>query len=441
MKLDGLSLEQAPPISVPFRFFIAAPLFGLFSALLLLYAGADVLTSRWTPGILAVAHGWLLGFFATVMFGALLQMLPVLAGAVISKPRGLANLLLPCWLLGVLFLQGAFMHGDPGLFLPAALLLGSAVLVFALFCGAALLRATSQINSVGGMKLAILALLITLALGVMLALGNAGMIRLLRPLGTDVHAMWGLLGWIGLLVTAVSWQVVPMFQITAAYPRWMVRLLAPVLFTLLTLRMLLVLLPVWLNWQQQTPAAVTLVLDLAISIVLIAFAAATLWLQQRRKRKVSDTHPKYWQIGCISLVVAVFSWWAVQWVSDSYLHEQLKLLCVLIFIAGFVMAIMTAMLYKIVAFLVWFHLQGINTKRMMTGQSMIQVPHMKAVIPEKRARIQFRVFCAALASVPLCVVWPQLYWLAAALWGLHFSLMLVNLSRAAAHYNRVAQVR
>lgn len=440
MKLDGLSLEQAPPISVPFRFFIAAPLFGLFSALLLLYAGADVLTSRWTPGILAVAHGWLLGFFATVMFGALLQMLPVLAGAVISKPRGLANLLLPCWLLGVLFLQAAFMQGDPGLFLPAALLLGSAVLVFVLFCGAALLRATSQINSVGGMKLAILALLITLTLGVMLALGNAGMIRLLRPMATDVHAMWGLLGWIGLLITAVSWQVVPMFQITAAYPRWMVRLLAPALFTLLTLRMLLVMVPVWLNWQQQYPAVLTLALDLAISIVLIAFAAATLWLQLRRKRKVSDTHPQYWRVGCISLVVAVVCWW-VAWLGGPDLHEQLKLLCVLIFIAGFVMAIMTGMLYKIVAFLVWFHLQGVNTKRLMAGQSMIQVPHMKAVIPEKRARIQLRVFFAALASVPLCVIWPQLYWLAAALWGLHFSLMLVNLSRAAAHYNRVARGR
>lgn len=439
MKLDGLSLEQAPPISVPFRFFLAAPLFGLLSALLLTLLGADVLLSRWTPGMLAIAHGWLLGFFATVMFGALLQMLPVLAGAVISSPRGLANLLLPLWLGGVVVLQAAFLRSEPGLYIVAALMLGAAVVAFAFFCGAALFRATSQIDSVLGMKLALFSLLITLVLGFVLAIGHGGLTTLLRPVGTDVHAMWGLLGWIGLLVTAVSWQVVPMFQITAAYPRWMVRFLAPLLFGLFLLRMLLVLVPVFSDEMGQAPALVTVLLDLAISALLIAFAVATLWLQHRRKRKVSDTHPHYWRIACVSLMVVIACWWSAHLTADLSLREQLKLLAVLIFITGFVMAIMTAMLYKIVAFLVWFHLQGVNTKRMMAGESMIQVPHMKAVISEKRARFQFKAFLAALLLVPLALVWPSLYWLAGALWGLHFTIILINLSSAAAQYRRIEQ--
>jgi hypothetical protein len=44
----GLSFEQAPPISVPFRFFLTAPLFGMAAGLLLLWQGPAALASRWT---------------------------------------------------------------------------------------------------------------------------------------------------------------------------------------------------------------------------------------------------------------------------------------------------------------------------------------------------------------------------------------------------------
>jgi len=439
MKLDGLSLEQAPPISVPFRFFIAAPLIGLLSVVLFWISGADVLASRWSPGTLAVVHGWLLGFFGTVMFGALLQMLPVLAGVVIKAPRRLANLLLPCWLLGVVTLQFAFVRSDPGLFQAAALLLAIAVSVFVYSCGTALFRATSQINSVMGMKMALLSLFIALVFGVFLALGNAGVTILLRPLGTDIHAMWGLLGWISLLIMAVSWQVVPMFQITKPYPRWSLRWLAPSLFVLFILRMLLVLLSLWLTLPEAMLFGLALLLDLLISAALVAFAATTLWLQSRRKRKLKDTHPLYWRVGCVGLLITIAGWWLIFLVGDQQLREQLRFLCVLIFMTGFVTAIMTGMLYKIVAFLVWFHLQGLNTRRMMAGESAIQVPHMKTVIRENRARLQFRLFLLALASVPLTWAWPHLYGLAVIFWGLHFAMMLVNLAGAVGCYRNAVR--
>jgi len=439
MKLDGLSLEQAPPISVPFRFFITAPIFGLLSALLLIILGDAALLSRWTPGMLAITHGWLLGFFATVMFGALLQMLPVLAGAVINSPRALAGLVLPLWAAGVLALQVAFLKSAAPLFIFAVLLLASAILLFAYACGAALFRATSQIDSVLGMKLALFALLITLVLGIMLGFGHGGWVTLLRPIGTDVHAMWGLLGWISLLIASVSWQVVPMFQITAAYPRPIVRFLAPLLFTLLLLRMVSLLIPVLFSGVQPAPTLAVLAIDLGISLLLILFAANTLWLQYRRKRKISDTHPQYWRVGCFSLIVTILFWWLSQFVDDAAIAEQLKLVSVVLFISGFAMSIMTGMLYKIVAFLVWFHLQAVNTKRMMAGESLIQVPHMKAVISEKRARLQLKAFLAALLSLPFVLTWPSLYLMTGLLWMLHFMVMLYSLGGAANHYRRVVQ--
>jgi hypothetical protein len=50
----GLSFEQAPPISVPFRFFLTAPLFGMAAGLLLLWQGPAALASRWTSVALAL---------------------------------------------------------------------------------------------------------------------------------------------------------------------------------------------------------------------------------------------------------------------------------------------------------------------------------------------------------------------------------------------------
>ena len=44
----SLSLKKAPPVAVPFRFFLTAPFFGVFAGILLAVYGPDVLVSRWS---------------------------------------------------------------------------------------------------------------------------------------------------------------------------------------------------------------------------------------------------------------------------------------------------------------------------------------------------------------------------------------------------------
>ena len=55
MRAD-LSLQQAPPFSVPARFLVSAPFFGLIAALVLLWHGPEMISHRWTPELLAVTH-------------------------------------------------------------------------------------------------------------------------------------------------------------------------------------------------------------------------------------------------------------------------------------------------------------------------------------------------------------------------------------------------
>jgi hypothetical protein len=89
------------------------------------------------------------------------------------------------------------------------------------------------------------------------------------------------------------------------------------------------------------------------------------------------------------------------------------------------------MLYKIVPFLAWFHLQAQLDARAGT------IPNMKEMIAEPATRRQLRAHLAALALLVLAVFWPR----AAAPWaGLALSLsalfLSINLLAAARRFAR-----
>jgi hypothetical protein len=85
----GLSLEQAPPFSVPLRFFLSAPLFlvaaGVGAALL-----PEWMVVPLSPATLALTHLATLGFLGMAMLGAMSQMLPVVAGVPLPCVRPIA---------------------------------------------------------------------------------------------------------------------------------------------------------------------------------------------------------------------------------------------------------------------------------------------------------------------------------------------------------------
>lgn len=233
MALAELSLEQAPPISVPLRFFLTAPLFALLAAGVLGLAGPAAFLSRWTPATLAATHLLTLGFLAMCMIGALTQMLPVLAGAILGQPRAVAWLTHLPLTLGTLLLAGGLLFGARPALLAALPLLAWALLGFAATAGLALRHSLAGSPTTAAMKLALVALAVTALLGVLLDLVLSGRATLPLPRLTDLHAAWGLLGWIGLLTFGVAFQVVPMFQLTQAYPSALHRLLAPALLAAL----------------------------------------------------------------------------------------------------------------------------------------------------------------------------------------------------------------
>ena len=90
-----LSFDQAPPFAAPFRFFLTAPFFALFAGVLLAVLGPEAFSSRWTPGALALTHLLAIGFLLQVMLGAMIQILPVVAGANLFHPLVVARVSAP----------------------------------------------------------------------------------------------------------------------------------------------------------------------------------------------------------------------------------------------------------------------------------------------------------------------------------------------------------
>jgi hypothetical protein len=144
-----LSFENAPPFSAPLRFFLTAPLFAVLAGLLLVIEGPVVFTSRWTPGALAATHLLTVGFMLQVMLGALIQVLPVVAGADLPRPLALARAVHVGLTGGGLLLVGGFWFGLPWALAGGALLLGLTVFLFLIVMWRALLGVPSTSRHAG----------------------------------------------------------------------------------------------------------------------------------------------------------------------------------------------------------------------------------------------------------------------------------------------------
>lgn len=415
----GLAYEDTPPLSAPLRFFLTAPLFGLVAGLVLLFDG-DLLASRWTPGALAVVHLFAAGFMLHVMLGALLQILPVVAGAAFPAPlriAGVTHVLLGLGAAGLAFGLGS---GTPFAIIAGAVLLAAGL---GLFLAASLLGLARAAPAQGAsrtprdLRLALGALALTTVLGVVLAvaLGRGLALPVALPTLVDLHAVWAWMGWGGLLLAATSWVVVPMFQITPAYPAGFTRFWAPATLVVLV------------SWSASLVADIGW-LKLVLSALLLAlasgFALQTIKLQRNSRRSTPDAPFRAFRLSMLALLGSLVAL-LVSLVSDA---PQWPILAGVLVLHGTFAGAISAMLYKIVPFLTWLHLT----------QARIRAPNMKKLLPDAPVRKQLRLHAAALAALIVAVLLPVTTPLAGLLVTVEFGWLLANLLRAVRAWHQAA---
>ena len=420
----GLSLEQAPPFSVPLRFFLTAPWFLVLAALLMLWQGSSIFASRWPPATLALTHLLTLGFMAQVMLGALLQMLPVVVGVVVPQPRWVAALIHVPLTLGTLVLAFAFLASSPVSFQIAFVLLALAFGVALTAVHIALWRAPVANGTVIAMRCALAALLITVGLGLLLAgfFGWGWLVSVV--LVADLHAVWGLIGWTVLLVAGVAYQVVPMFQMTPSYPPWFVRGFAPLMAAILVL---------WSVAKMAEWPIATRVAGLVLAVGVTVFTATTGHLVRQRRRKIGDPTLNYWRISMASLAAAALLLFLEQIIPIWGQAPQTDLMLGVLLIFGFAVAVINSMLYKIVPFLAWFHLQA-----ELLGRA--KVPNMKQLLPDAKIQRQGWAYLAALLLLLAAGFYPTVFVYPAALaLGITGAWLGINLARVGQTYYRLLQ--
>jgi hypothetical protein len=415
-----LSFEQAPSISVPYRFFLTVPWFGVAAGLLLVWTGGEVVMSRWTGATLALTHLIAVGFMLQAMVGAVLQFVPVAAGGNVWRPKRVAGAVHPLLALAAIFLVAGFLSSNGLLFRLAATLFVLAIGLLVAVVGTALLRTPARGNTIRALRTAVAALAVTVLLGAIMAEAIGGGKAWPLTEFANVHAAWVLGGWSLLLLSGVSYYVVPMFQLTPPYPAGFARWLTPALVVVLLVWSLQLggSSPSWQQWVWFSGL-----------LLGAAFAVVTLWLQHRRRRRISDPTMLFFRGAMICLLAVLVS--AIVMVIFPTVFESPRgtfWLGVLILPGVFVSAI-NGMLYKIMPFLNWLHLQ-----RAM-GLGMLP-PNMKEMIPERMMRIQMWLHFTAVGLLLAATALPPLVRLAGGVFASSCVVLGWNLIGALRVYRR-----
>ncbi|RZI42779.1 permease [Herbaspirillum sp. HC18] len=416
-----LSFEQTPSLWTPLRFFLTAPAFAIAAACLLFWYGPDAFQTRWSPVTLALTHLLTLGFLAMCMIGALLQILPVVAGIEVPAAKLTASAVHAMLATGAITLVAAFLTSLPLVFTLAILLLLSAFGWLLIALARRIWSAEHSSPMLTAIRFALTSLAIAVALGATAAGAFAWQLQLPLMQLTDVHAAWGLLGWVGLLVAGIAYQVVPMFQVTPLYPQWVTRYLTRGVFLLLA---------IWAAASFAAPAAAwPLILFAAPAAAYATFSLTTFRLLSQRKRPKPDPTTLFWRTALSSLLAAAALWAAGTAIPQISAHNAYPLALGILMIVGFGCSVINGMLYKIVPFLVWYHLQN------DPEAGCAKAPNVKQILPDREAEKQFRLHLPALLLLLAATLAPRWFaHLAALAFAASSTILWLNLAKAARVY-------
>src|SRR5690606_11543181 len=170
--------------------------------------------------------------------------------------------------------------------------------------------------------------------------GNAAPGNWLHAL-PDLHVLWGLAGWVGLLVIGVSYQVIPIFQATEIYPRPVTQALAPIVFILLGIQTAV------LATAGATDTA-SILRSLPAGLLAIAYliyGGVTAYLLWTRKRPSPEPTTWFWHTAMAALILSSLTGAAYPWLTGSEpgSSSAVQMLLGTLFITGFAVSAVNGM--------------------------------------------------------------------------------------------------
>ena len=143
--------------------------------------------------------------------------------------------------------------------------------------------------------------------------------------------------------------------------------------------------------------------QLLVALAGVAFALLTLRLQSRRRRARVDATHRYWQLGLGASIGALLMFGASAILPGASGLPGWSLFFGCLLAVGGFLPFICGMLYKIVPFLAWLHLQN-------SGQGRVVAPAMNKLLSEAAMMGQMKAHAAALGLSLGAVLMPA--WLA-----------------------------
>lgn len=418
MNTRGLVFDEAPPLASILRSFLVAPWFLVAAGLVLMAAGPAALLDRYTGGVLAATHLVTIGFLMLTATAAVFQMVPVVAGVSFPHVTRLAPIVRWGFAAGAALLAAAFLQGRALFFGVAAAPLAVAVCAFTLSSARVLWRLPAQ-KTMTPMAYATTLLGIALVFGLVMAGERASGAPVTRGL-LRAHPLWALAGGVFLLWAAVAAQVLPMFQGARPWSARVSLVLGPLVAALLSAALA----------AYAWPGAVVERALLVVLSVVVAACAGFLGRRLRmRGRRRADAMTFFWYMGLACLLAAAIV--GALMVVDLLSGPRWPLVFGFLAIMGAAVSLMSGMLYKIVPFLVWLHLQR------RPGHPYVL---MTSALGERPMRAHALLHLATLAFGLAAIAWPRALCEAAALlWVADGALLGANLLAAQLFYRRASR--
>ena len=338
-------------------------------------------------------------------------MMPVLAGAIIKKPRLFANVVHTSLVLGTLFLSFSFILEIKILLHIAVLFLAIAFLTFFIMSIKLLFKVKYLTSTVKAMRLFSLAGIITLFLGLYLAISH-------MTLEFDaqyysfvfLHILFGLFGFALLLIMGVSFQVIPMFYVAPDFPKFVQNKLPLIIFILLFVSALFFFFDINI-----------LILKIIFSSLIISFCFYGLKSLNNRKRPVFDATLWYWKFSLVCLAISLIIW---------LVGFDTNYILAVVFAFGFLYSLLQGMVYKIIPFLSWFHL---------SSKGYFKLPTIREFIDERYIKIHFFVHISSVIFFVLSYFLNDLIYLASILFLLSNILFFLNCLNAVKKYISISK--
>jgi len=360
----GLSLDQAPPYKAPIKFFLIAPIFAIMAELFALFTHSYEMHN---PYIIATIHLITIGFIVMTIIGALQQMLPVIAGAVIPNANRVSNITFILITLGLCSFTLGFIFYEKILFFIAATLLLSGLVYFTITSLIQLIKVKNKSYIVIGMILSLSFFIVSFLIGIDLIIANATLNRgVLHYDFALLHYNYIFFGFLFLLIVAITIQVVPMFWVANAYKNHEQSLIIFISTALLLFYPINLFLDLGLE----------VVYKIAFNIIILYFVYLTIQKLRNRKRKLKDITVNFYMTSMIFLPLG-----SLYWLAMSFYSLPTNVFAITLGL-GFIVSIINGMIYKIVPFLTWFHLNA---------KGLFDIPTMREMIPIKNMQRQYYI--------------------------------------------------